>query len=176
MDPGLLFSNLFDKKKLAMIKLFLNNPDNEYYLREAAKLAKLSPATSLRILDLLEHNGVVTMRKIKKMKLYSLAKSKEASYLSEILSPRKSAIQEFVESASKVNGVVEIIQHGSKQKDKANMLIIGLNVDSSQVSKIVNTIKSNYGFSIIHLVLSPDQYGQMSSMGLYSGEKKILFP
>jgi len=175
MDPGVLLSKLFDKKKLALIKLFLNNPENEYYLREAAKQARQSPATTLRIFDLFEKNNLLTVTKIKKMKLYRLADSKEARFFKELLSPRKSATEEFVELVKEVSGVDKVIQHGLEEKDKLNVLIIGSEVDNVEISKIVGFIKEKYNFSILNLTLLPNQYEQMSSMGLYSGEKKVLW-
>jgi len=52
-------------------------------------------------------------------------------------------------------------------------LLIGAGVDVNKVEEISNQIKQK-GFEINFMVLTKDQYAQMTKMGLYSGEKKVL--
>lgn len=175
MEPSELLSGLFDKKKMTVIKYLLDHPDQEYGVRELAKATRVPPATTHRILQTLLKMGIVESEKIKQLKLYSLSQNKSTKFLDELLAVKKSAIEEFVEYAKRLTGVEEIILHGRATKEKANLLVIGRDVDSTELAKIVGRIKEQLRFTILHLLLAPDQYAQMASMGLYAGEKQRLF-
>ncbi len=175
MEPTKLLEGLFDKKRMTLIRLFLDHPEQEYGVREAAKATRLSPATAYRIIRLLVKLEIVDERKIKKLRLYRLALTKETKFLDELLAVKKSAIEEFVERASGVRGVDALIQHGKAAKEKVSILVIGQEVDTAALSLIVGEIKAQYRFTVLILTLAPDQYEQMSSMGLYAGEKLVLF-
>jgi len=175
MEPAKLMESLFDKKKMSLIKLFLDNPEREYGVREAAKAARVSLATTHRILHMLLKLEVVEERKIRQLKLYRMRQNKATQFLDELLAIKKTAIEEFVEQAHIVPGVEEIIQHGKATKEKVSLLVIGEGIDNPALARIVGEIKDKYKFAILHLTLSPEQYEQMSSMGLYAGEKTTLF-
>lgn len=175
MEPAKLMEGLFDKKRLQLIKLFLDNQEHEYGVREAAKAARIPPATAFRILQTLLKMEVVEERKIKRLRLYRLAQNKATRFLDELLAIKKTAIEEFLEVARTLSGVEEIILHGKETKEKANLLVVGQQLDVTALSRIVGEIKDRYRFTILHMTLSPEQYVQMSSMGLFSGEKRTLF-
>lgn len=174
MEPAKLLEQLFDRKILTLVKLFLDNPERQYGLREAAKATKLPPATAHRLIHRLVDLEILQETRIKQLRLYKLSNNKATKFLDEMMAVKKSAIEDFVDSAATLAGVQEIIQHGKATKDKVNLLIIGESIDSAALAHLVGDIKENYNFTILHLVLSPDQYQQMASMGLYEGEKKIL--
>lgn len=171
-----ILESLFDEKLLLILKLFLDNPDEQYYLREISKKTKVPVTTVFRTIGRLKALELIEEKKIKKFKLYSLKKTKSTEFLADVLSSKKSALEEFVETASKLPGLSEIMLHGSEGKDKASLLIIGKGVDQEQIKKLVVDIKSKYNFTIIQLTLELEQYQQMASMGLYSGKRVILYP
>jgi len=175
MEPAKLLESLFDKKRVVLLKLFLDNPEHEYGVREAAKAARLAPATAHRILRSFEKLELVEARRLKRLRLYRLRKNKGTAFLDELLAVKKSALEAFVEAARRLPGVTAIIQHGAPTKERANLLVIGEGVDTAALSRIVGEIKERYKFTILNLSLSPAQYEQMVSMGLYAGEKRILF-
>jgi hypothetical protein len=55
----------------------------------------------------------------------------------------------------------------------ANVLLIGENLETQKVESLCSELKTK-GFELSYLVLTKDQYTQMSKMGFYSGDKKIL--
>lgn len=165
---------LFDQALLKVFKLFLNNPEQEYYLREVAKLTKVPPASVYRILKQLTEIKVIDLHQIKKFKLYAL-NGENTEFLAEIMQDRKSAVTEFVDLVKNFDGVEMIVLHGKEEKNRANILVIGTNTDSDTIKKNALYIGDKYKFNIILLTLTPDQYNQMSSMGLYPGKKRILF-
>ena len=158
-----------------LAKLFLDHPEQEYGKPEAARAAKLAPATAYRIIRTLLTMDVVEERRIKKLRLYRMAQNRETKFLDELLAAKKSAIEEFVELASQVPGVMEIVQLGKPSKERVSILVIGENVDPVPIGRIETEIRTTYKFAILQTTLSPLQYEQMSGMGLYGGEKFTLY-
>ena len=157
-----------------ILKLFINNDDQTYYLREIAKLTKVPPASTFRILNNLVEQEVLMIDYIKKFKLYRL-NPEAPRFLANILQDRKSAVVEFVNSIKAFDGVEMVVLHGQEDKNRANILVIGNNMDNESIKRNSVFIGEKYKFNIILLTLVPDQYNQMASMGLYPGKKKILY-
>ncbi len=175
VEPAKLLEGLFDRKKMVVIKHLLDHNEQDFGVRELAKATRVPVATTHRILQTLLKMGIVEDRKVKHTKFYRLSQSKATAFLDELLAVKKSAIEEFVEAASKLPEVREILQHGKPSKEKANLLVIGQGMDAAALSKIVGEIKDRYKFTILHMTLSQEQYDQMLSMGLYAGEKLTLY-
>jgi len=175
MEPAQLFSGLFDRKKIVLLKYLLDHQEQEFGVRELAKATRLAPATTHRNLQLFLKMEVVETRKIKQLKLYRLAQNKATAFLDELLAVKKSAIEEFVDGVKSLPGVQEILQHGKATKEKVSLLVVGRDIDMAALSRLVGEIKDRYGFTILHMTLSPEQYAQMLAMGLYAGEKRSLY-
>lgn len=175
MSPKSIVEEFFDKKMLSVLKLFLFDETDQFYLREISKKAKVPVATTFRIIKKLKELGIIEETVIKKTKLYSLSHNKNTKLLADLLEEKKSVLEEFVEYVSGLEGVEMIIRHGEESKDKTNVLVIGSNIDAKAVKDKVGDIKEKYNFNIIELVLGPTQFNQMSSMGLFPGKKVILW-
>jgi len=175
VTPHELWEGLMDKKKLRILKTFVQRPGEKFYLRELSKEAGVPPATTYRILKELLTLRLVRVDVVKKSKLYCLEDNEKARLLRDVLEDKKNAVQEFVERVSAVRGVEKIVLHGKESRSKANILIIGRGVDSSACKAVVGEVKEKYGVSIIELTLTPEQFQQMSAMGLFPGEKKTLW-
>ena len=67
-----LIEALIGPSTLRILKLFINNEDQKYYLREISKLSKVPPATTYRILHDLVDKHIIAIESIKKLKLYYL--------------------------------------------------------------------------------------------------------
>ena len=174
MDKRKVLETLFDPKIIKVLKLFINNPDSEYYLREVSRLTRVSPATTYRILKMMKSLELVYEERTKHLKTYYL-NQKNASIFKDLLEDKTSAIQEFTEFIKQAPGVSMAVQHGLEERNKASVLVVGENIDQEAIRERVVDIKERYSFTIIYLVLDPGQYEQMLSMGLYSGRKKVLF-
>lgn len=170
-----ILEEFFDKKTLAVLKLFLFDNTDRFYLREISKKAKVPVATTFRIIKQLKALGIIDEHIIKKTKLYSLSRNKNTQLLSSLLEEKKTVIDEFVEAVSSMVGVEMIVLHGEATNEKANILIIGTGVDHKFAKDKVGELKEKYKFNIIELVLEPAQFNQMSSMGLFPGKKVILW-
>ena len=174
MDKKQVVEALFDKKLIRVLRLFINNTDREYYLREISRITKVPLATTHRILKQLKQVELIREHKDKYLKTYS-AISENLDIFSSLLEDKKSAIKEFSQFMATVPGVIRVILHGEEEKDKASILVVGENLDQTSIREKTNEIKDRYKFNIIYLLLEPNQYDQMSSMGLYRGRKLLLY-
>ncbi len=174
MDRKKIVETLFDKKVIKILRLFINNPDNRYYLREISRIAKVSPASTYRVLKSMKELELIKEYKDKHLKTYSIDK-KNSSLFSHLLEDKTSAVEEFVEAVKDIYGLEKVIKHGEQEKNKINMLLLGKGIDEEKIRKTVVDVKQKYGLTIIFLVLLPDQYEQLLDMGLYPGKKEILY-
>lgn len=174
MEKKKVVETLFDAKVIRILRLFINNPTQKYYLREVAKITKVPAATTYRIIKTMKGLELLEEEKIKHLKLYVL-NEKNASPFMELLEDKRSVLQEFSEFISGVEGVQLAVLHGKEEKDKASVLIVGVNILQDVIRQKVVELRQKYGFNLIYLVLDPEQYEQMVSMGLYPGKKINLF-
>lgn len=176
MEPQKLLEGLFDRKRMILVKLFLDHPEQEYGIREAARLAKLAPATSYRIIRTLLKMEVVEERRIKKLRLYRMAQNRDTKFLDELLAIKKTAIEEFVELASHVSGVTEITQIGKPSKDRVVMFVIREEADpaensrvETEIGRIETEIKAKYKFSIHQSTVSHIGFERWMRMNEHMG-------
>jgi hypothetical protein len=170
-----ILEEFFDRKELTILKLFLFDETDKFYLREVAKKTRIPVTTTLRTIRKLKQIGIIDETIIKKTKLYSIAQNKNTKLLSELFEERKSILDEFVGAATALPGVVMILIHGEEEKDKANLIILGTGIDPKAIKDKIGEIKEKYNFTIIELVLEPAQFTQMSSMNLFPNKKTILW-
>ncbi|MBD3203030.1 helix-turn-helix domain-containing protein [Candidatus Woesearchaeota archaeon] len=175
MDSIKLMEKLFDTKIIKILKLFINNESEKYYLREIAKLTETSPASTYRILNKLVELKIISLHKNKTSKLYTLESNKNTDFFKTILRTEKHAIDLFIQKAKKIEEIKTILIHGRQDSKRANLLLIGENIPQGDVKRITADIKEKYDFTITTLQLQREQFEQMSAMGLYSGKKKVLF-
>ncbi len=170
-----VLTELFDKKILNILNTIINDKSGGMYLGEISKAASVSPATTYRILNKLVKSELIKEIKIKKLKLYSFNRTGKSDFLYRLFKKDVQVLKVFIEKAKDLNGLQAILLHGEETKDKANILLIGNNIDSGRVKEICSAIKETYNFIISPLTLTAEQYDSMSKMGLYSGKKNILF-
>lgn len=175
MEEINVLEGIFDQKLLKIIRLFLNEKENQFYLREISNKVKVPVATTFRIVKKLLKLGLIEEIKIKKFKLYRLKEGPNTKFLEGFIREEKRILDLFIDGIRNIIGIGSVILHGKETKERANILIIGENIDSNAIKQICGEIKDKYNFTISSLTLTEDQFNQMSSMGLYSGEKKTLF-
>ncbi|RMF56081.1 hypothetical protein D6745_00380 [Candidatus Woesearchaeota archaeon] len=170
-----LLSNLFDRKKLSILKVFFDEPEHQFYLREVAKKSGIPVATTYRFVKQLLQAGIIKQIMVNKFKLYQLASNDKSKFLEQFIKEDKKALDVFTEKIAVIEGVESIIMQGKPTKNKANILIIGKNIDSNKVKEAEVEVREEYGFNIYSLSLERVQFEQMLQMGLYAGEKKVLW-
>lgn len=175
MEELNILKELFDKKILSVLDILINDKSNEgLYLREIAKKSKVSPASTYRILKKLLDLELINQNKIKQLKLYKTNKSKQTKFLHNLLKKDIRAINLFVDIIKEIKNVDSIILHG-EEPERANILLIGENIDNAKIKEICGKLQEKHKFTISPLVLVKEQYEQMIRMGLYSGKEKVIW-
>ncbi len=167
--------DLFDRKMVEILRLFLQFPEKKFYLKEVSDSSDVSMASSHRILTKLVKLSVLDEIKISKFKVYQLLKNDRSAFLGSFIKQSVKVLEMFVDSIKNFPGVEMVILHGKEADNKANILIIGENVSKSDVKHVSADLREKYNYTISYLTLTHEQYGQMSEMGLYSGTKKTLY-
>ncbi|MBU1205051.1 MAG: winged helix-turn-helix domain-containing protein [Nanoarchaeota archaeon] len=170
-----ILKQLFDKKILRIIDVFLQNRDKQFYLRELGRAANVSPATTYRIVGKLVKAGIIEEIKISKFKVYKIIVNEKTKGLTKLLKKEVNPLEIFVEKAKELDGIDSIILQGKKTNKSANILIIGKDDVSKKVDGITSDIKQKHNFNIDFLILSEQQFKQMTKLGVYSGEKRTLW-
>jgi len=170
-----LLGNLFDLKSLKILRLFLDDKDKEFYLREISKKLDVPVATTFRIVKRLVELKVVEQIMIKKFKLYKLADNDNTLFLEGILKEKKRALEEFVNSAKNIDSIDEIILHGKETEKRASVLLIGETINAGSVKRLCAEIKEKHNFIVSVLSLRRDQFEQMKGMELFPKVKRSLY-
>ena len=167
-----VLSALLDSKKVSVLKTILNSKE-ELVLNEIAQKSNVSITSTFRLLQDFVNLGLIEKRVWKTSKVYSCKDNEKVSFLKDLFFEEFDGVRAFLDSMQNMPEIKQIILQGKKTKNKANLLIIGENIDSSKLDSICKEIKDK-GFELSYFPLSALQYEQMVKMGLYSGEKKIL--
>jgi len=172
MEKGLVLKQLFDDKIISLLEFLFSNKDSAFYLRELSQKTGISVATTYRILNRLASLGIVKVSGYKRFKFYRAASNEITEFLEAML--KTSPIDEFVKKAKQITGISSIVLYGNPKPKKANLFIIGEDVDRAAVDRLIKDIEKLYGFTIQYLVFNKEQYQQMSEMGIYSQQKRTL--
>ena len=170
-----LLENLFDDKALKILRLFIDDKDKEFYLREISKEVKVPVSSTFRIVNKLVDLNIIDQIMVKKFKLYRLARNENSEYLTKVLREKKRAIEEFVQKITKFGFVDDIILHGKEEKGKASLLLIGEKIETGEVKMLCGQIKEKYNFNILTVPLTREQFEQMSSMDLFPRDKRLIY-
>ena len=167
-----VLGKLIDTKTAAILNVILNSQE-ELYLKEIALKSGVSITSTFRILQELQKLGILKRREWKTSKVYSCEKNEKVDFLKELFQEELDGLKEFLTATRELPGVQNIILHGAKRKGKANVLLIGENIEANKVEEVCSQLREK-GYELSYLTLTKNQYDQMSKMGLYSGEKKVL--
>ena len=173
--PEEVIEELIDHKVISILKVILSEKEKQFYLKEISEEAIVPIATTYRILQKLKDLSIINEIKIGKFKVYNAATNDKVVFLDSLIKGEKKALKQFVNKVKELTGVKSIILQGKNIDTKANIIIIGDNVNTDTLKEISYNIKEKYDFTVSYLILPQYQYDQMLEMGLYSGQKKVLF-
>jgi len=172
MSKREVLSSLLDTKKVAIIKTLLNTKE-ELYLQEISQQSQVSLSSTYRILQSLVSLEILQRREWKNSKVYRTNSNDKVEFLKELFHEDFDGLQEFVETVKDFSGIQSIVLHGKSSKSKANVLLIGEYINQDRIEEVCRSLQLK-GFELTFLTLTKSQYEQMSRMGMYQGEKKIL--
>ena len=167
-----VISALLDSKKVSVLKVLLNSSE-ELYLKEIAEKSNVSITSTFRLLQDFVNQDLIEKKLWKTSKIYLCKKNEKVNFLKELLFEEFDGVQTFLDSIKEISEIKKIILQGKKTRNKANLLLIGENINQTKIDEICKEIK-NQGFELSYFPLTEQQYEQMTKMGLYSGEKKVL--
>ncbi len=168
--------DLVDEKILNILGLFAKNPGQSFYLKQIADKTGVSLTSVFRILKDLIEKGYVEEKVYGPQKLYALSKLKKGKMLLDIFSVKTNVIDLLIDFLSKLRGIDKIFLYGKQKQDSANIIIIGDALDISAIDSIVTKIKQEHNFDIKYITLSHSQFEQMTKIGMYSEQRKQVFP
>jgi hypothetical protein len=170
-----ILEQLFDEKVLRILRLFYNNEQGEFYLREISKKSGIAVASTFRIMSRLLELEIVDLVQIKKFKLYKLGDNENTRFLGQFIRKQKQALEVFITRAKEISGIKIIMLQGREEKEMANVIIIGDDINKTAVKSLCGEIRDEFKFKITDLILQEEQFKQMDAMGLYPGRKKVLY-
>lgn len=170
-----LLKELFDNKRLAILRLFYEGPEKNFYLREISKLSSVPVASVFRIIKKLVDLELIQQHKVNKFKIYTLNDNEKTRFLGQFVKKQKQVLQVFVSKVKFLEGLENVYVHGKEEKNRANVFIVGQNIDANQVKSICSEISDQFKYRITPLILTKEQFEQMGSMHLYSGVKRVIF-
>jgi hypothetical protein len=135
----------------------------------------VSPATTYRILSRLVNTDIIKEIKISKFKVYQIQENNKTKNLSRIIKSEINPLDIFVEKVKGIDGIDSVILHGKKTSKGANLLLIGRDDSSGKIDELSKEIEKKHNFKIDFLIISDFQFRQMTRLGVYSGEKKVLW-
>lgn len=133
--------------QLKVLSLFMDNPYEKYYLREAARLLKISPMTLKRSLDLLLKNKLLVKEASKNQILYSANMQNPAFRHIKISRSLSMLLQKDIVELikKKVPGISAIILYGSYAKGEETK-------DSDVDMLVIAPVKKNISGEIAEII------------------------
>ncbi|MDD5086648.1 MAG: winged helix-turn-helix domain-containing protein [Candidatus Nanoarchaeia archaeon] len=170
-----ILKQLFDKKIIRILDIFLSDKSRQLYLREISREASVSPATTYRILKRLKDAEIIKEIKISKFKVYQIQENEKTKNLSRVIKSEVNPLDIFVDQVKNIKSIDSVILHGKKTSKGANILLIGMDDSSGKIDEISKEIEKKHNFKIDFLIISDFQFRQMTRLGVYSGDKKVLW-
>lgn len=174
MDNLEILKELFDQKILNILKMFLQDKEKQFYLREISKLSDVPVATTYRIINRLVTLGFVQETQISKFKVYQLGKSEKARFLEDIFRKGADPLQVFVDKMKSITGISKILLE-EKKDNSAKLLFVGDSIPSKKIEELCKETKKSSNIEINFLVLASSQFEKMTEIGLYAEKDKVLW-
>ncbi len=167
--------SLFDPKLVRILRVFFQFSQKKFYLKEVSDSSGVSMATTHRLLTKLVKLNIISEIKISRFKVYQLSDNERTSFLSDFIKGSVKMTEVFVDLINDDPGIESVILVGKETESKANVIIIGEDIDTEKVKMATTELKEKYNYKVTYITMPREQYEQMASMGLYPGTKKVIF-
>jgi hypothetical protein len=142
-----------------VLSLLLNSPDEQFYIREIAKLLRKNPSGIKRELDNLEKMGIVTSEKIVNLKYFQA--NKESPLFSELknLITKSLGLPGALKAVLRASGAKGAFIYGpyaeGEDGGNVNLFIIGA---SSSLTKEMKDLEKRFDQKIKYTLMDEDEY------------------
>ncbi|MCK4592323.1 hypothetical protein KAT63_02670 [Candidatus Parcubacteria bacterium] len=181
-----ILEKLFHSKaEVKLLRLFLNNPNEECMVSEAAKRSKVNTATARKEINNLAKIKFLTQRK-KSGKTYYCANQNFVFYdelKKLIFKASPTSADKLASSAMKLGQIRFVLVSGvflNSEKSKIDILIVGEHVNKSKLKSFLSNIEAEVGKGINYVCMSTDEFRYRKGMfdkfiiNIFESPHKIL--
>jgi len=166
---------LFDKKILGIMSIFLENPGKKYFLSEISRKSKINVTTTFRVLNTLVEKKFVRNTLIGKTRSYELEINKKTYDLQKMMRRDNDPVQEFIDTVSKFPRVKKVILE-SRENNGAHLAIVGdFLTHNEKIKNKVEEIKIRYNFNIEVVEFSEEQFEKLKKFKTLGFENKSIW-
>jgi predicted transcriptional regulator with HTH domain len=157
-----------------LLSLLLNSPDEQFYIREIAKLLRKNPSGIKRELDKLEEMGIVTSEKIVNLKYFQA--NQESPLFSELknLITKSLGLPGALKAVLRASGAKAAFLYGpyaeGQDESAVDMFVIGA---SPSLSRELKNLEKRFDQKIDCTVIDEEEYRLKKKKG-DANLKKIL--
>jgi len=157
-----------------VLSLLLNSPDEQFYIREIAKLLRKNPSGIKRELDNLEKMGILTSEKIVNLKYFQA--NKESPLFSELknLITKSLGLPGALKAVLRASGAKAAFLYGPYAEgddvSSVDLFVIGA---SSSLAKELKDLEKRFDQKIDCTIIDEDEYKYKKKKG-EANLKKIL--
>ncbi len=157
-----------------LLSLLLNSPDEQFYIREIAKLLRKNPSGIKRELDKLEEMGIVTSEKIVNLKYFQA--NKESPLFSELknLITKSLGLPGALKAVLRASGAKAAFLYGpyaeGQDESNVNMFVVGA---SAALARELKNLEKRFDQKIDCIVMDEDEYKLKKKKG-DANLKKVL--
>lgn len=169
-----ILRDLFDEKIIAVINLFMDNPEKRYCLTDVSNMTKVNIATTFRILNKLIVKGFIKTIIIGKIRIYQLEKNEKTRTLSKFLKHDDDYLQEFIDMISMHPRIKKVLLE-YKDKTSAKVIIVGEFLPTDKINKAIEEIRIKRNYKINVVELTDIQFKGLREFKNYNLDKKIIW-
>jgi predicted transcriptional regulator with HTH domain len=170
-----MLKSLFSSSiRAEILSLLLNSPDEQFYIREIAKLLRKNPSGIKRELDKLEEMGIVTSEKIVNLKYFQA--NQESPLFSELknLITKSLGLPGALKAVLRASGAKAAFLYGpyaeGQDESAVDMFVIGA---SPSLSRELKNLEKRFDQKIDCTVIDEEEYRLKKKKG-DANLKKIL--
>jgi len=181
-----VLENLFrSKAEIKFLRLFLNNPDDEYLLSETAQKSKINLATTRKEVNNLTKIKFLLVRK-KAGKTYYRVNRDFIFYdeLKKIIFKTSPTSSDKIKSqVSKLGQVRFLLISGvfiNSDKGKVDIMIVGEHINKSKLKNFLSVIEAEAGKGVNYVCMSTDEFRYRKGMfdkfviNILEGQHRVL--
>jgi DNA-binding transcriptional ArsR family regulator len=158
-----MLKSLFSSSiRAEILSLLLNSPDEQFYVREIAKLLRKNPSGIKRELDNLEEMGIVTSERVANLKYFQA--NRESSLFSELknLITKSLGLPGALKAVLRASGAKSAFIYGayaeSEDADNVDLMVIGA---ETELVKEFRSLERKFDCRITWIEMEEDEYRSM---------------